>query len=77
MLGAAHRLSSKRAEDEQTCEEKKNSTPTLSPFFCLPPSLLFYFTTLSKKKTGSYEGDSDLQLERVNVYFNEATGGEF
>jgi hypothetical protein len=26
---------------------------------------------------GTYEGDSDLQLERVNVYFNEATGGEW
>jgi len=26
--------------------------------------------------TGSYNGDSDLQLERVNVYFNEASGGE-
>lgn len=25
--------------------------------------------------TGSYHGDSDLQLERINVYFNEATGG--
>lgn len=25
--------------------------------------------------TGSYAGDSDLQLERVNVYFNEASGG--
>ena len=24
--------------------------------------------------TGLYEGDSDLQLERVNVYFNEANG---
>jgi hypothetical protein len=24
--------------------------------------------------TGSYQGDSDLQLERINVYFNEATG---
>jgi len=24
--------------------------------------------------TGSYHGDNDLQLERVNVYFNEATG---
>ena len=24
---------------------------------------------------GTYIGDSDLQLERVNVYFNEATGG--
>jgi len=24
--------------------------------------------------TGLYEGDSNLQLERVNVYFNEAQG---
>jgi tubulin beta len=27
--------------------------------------------------TGTYSGDSDLQLERVNVYFNEATGGRY
>jgi hypothetical protein len=26
--------------------------------------------------TGTYHGDSDLQPERINVYFNEATGGE-
>ena len=25
--------------------------------------------------TGSYAGNDDLQLERVNVYFNEASGG--
>ena len=25
--------------------------------------------------TGTYHGDSDLQLERINVYFNEASGG--
>jgi len=24
--------------------------------------------------TGTYHGDSDLQLERINVYYNEATG---
>ena len=24
--------------------------------------------------TGQYHGDSDLQLERINVYYNEATG---
>jgi tubulin beta len=23
---------------------------------------------------GSYQGDSDLQLERINVYYNEGTG---
>ncbi len=27
--------------------------------------------------TGHYNGDSDLQLERINVYFNEATGGRY
>jgi len=26
---------------------------------------------------GSYEGNSDLQLERINVYYNEATGGRY
>jgi len=26
---------------------------------------------------GIYIGDNDLQLERINVYFNEATGGKF
>ena len=26
--------------------------------------------------TGAYHGDSDLQLERINVYYNEATGKE-
>lgn len=25
--------------------------------------------------SGTYSGDSDLQLERINVYYNEATGG--
>jgi len=27
--------------------------------------------------TGSYVGESDLQLERINVYYNEATGGRY
>lgn len=27
--------------------------------------------------TGTYHGDSDLQLERINVFFNEATGGRY
>lgn len=27
--------------------------------------------------TGTYNGDSDLQLERINVYYNEATGKHF
>ena len=28
-------------------------------------------------QTGTYHGDSDLQLERINVYYNEATGGRY
>ena len=35
--------------------------------FALPPS----------NCAGAYHGDSDLQLERINVYFNEATGGRY
>ncbi|XP_017331080.1 tubulin beta-4B chain [Ictalurus punctatus] len=27
--------------------------------------------------TGTYYGDSDLQRERINVYYNEATGGKY
>uniref|UniRef100_A0A671DU67 Tubulin/FtsZ GTPase domain-containing protein n=1 Tax=Rhinolophus ferrumequinum TaxID=59479 RepID=A0A671DU67_RHIFE len=27
--------------------------------------------------TGTYHGDSDLQLERIKVYYNEATGGKY
>uniref|UniRef100_A0AAQ4RD85 Tubulin, beta 2A class IIa n=1 Tax=Gasterosteus aculeatus aculeatus TaxID=481459 RepID=A0AAQ4RD85_GASAC len=27
--------------------------------------------------TGSYQGDSDLQLERINVYYNEASGSKY
>ena len=27
--------------------------------------------------TGTYQGDSDLQLERINIYYNEATGGRY
>ena len=27
--------------------------------------------------TGTYHGDSDLQLERINVYYNEASGKFF
>lgn len=27
--------------------------------------------------TGKYVGDNDLQLQRINVYFNEAMGGRY
>jgi hypothetical protein len=31
----------------------------------------------SMELTGTYQRDSDLQLERINVYYNEATGGRY
>ena len=43
------------------------SMPSHSPFVLL----------LSANLLGTYHGDSDLQLERINVYFNEATGGRY
>ena len=42
-------------------------------FFSLILLLLLHITLT----TGTYHGDSDLQLERINVYFNEATGGRY
>lgn len=27
--------------------------------------------------TGTYGGDSDLQLDRIDVYYNEASGGKY
>merc|ERR1712136_386673 len=27
--------------------------------------------------TGTYHGESELQLERINVYYNEASGGKY
>uniref|UniRef100_A0A3Q1F900 Tubulin/FtsZ GTPase domain-containing protein n=1 Tax=Acanthochromis polyacanthus TaxID=80966 RepID=A0A3Q1F900_9TELE len=27
--------------------------------------------------TGTYHGDSDLQLDRISVYYNEATGAKY
>lgn len=42
------------------------SSSDVSPYI---NSIYFYL--------GTYHGDSDLQLERINVYFNEATGGRY
>jgi hypothetical protein len=56
-------------------------------FFCSDRVLLFclpafqFWEVISDEHgidpTGTYHGDSDLQLERINVYFNEATGGKY
>ena len=37
--------------------------------------LLLTWPNIIADPTGTYNGDSDLQLERINVYFNEASGG--
>ena len=34
-------------------------------------------SSTSSHLAGTYHGDSDLQLEQINVYFNEATGGRY
>ena len=50
--------------------------PSSPPPSSLPPSPPRSSpTSTAWTPTGSYHGDSDLQLERINVYFNEATGG--
>ena len=40
-------------------------------------TLIIRIYLLNIDSTGTYHGDSDLQLERINVYFNEATGGRY
>ena len=37
----------------------------------------FYSDEHGIDPTGSYTGESDLQLERINVYYNEASGGKY
>jgi len=40
-----------------------------------------FWATISEEhgidQTGTYKGDSDLQLERINVYYTEAQGGKY
>ena len=52
----------------------KRRVATAHREFSSHPRLPFTYIISS---TGSYHGDSDLQLERINVYFNEATGGRY
>lgn len=59
---------------------------------CCPLSIAFFFAAHTHntvqfwevisdehgiEPTGNYAGDSDLQLERIDVYYNEATGGKY
>ena len=40
-------------------------------------SCLYFSDEHGIDPSGSYKGDSDLQLERINVYYNEASGGKY
>jgi hypothetical protein len=42
------------------------------PRACLP-----HTRSPANPRAGTFHGDSDLQLERINVYYNEATGGRY
>lgn len=53
---------------------------TMIEYFPIDLSVLFqqFWEIISEEHgidpTGTYMGDSDLQLERISVYYNEATG---
>ena len=61
----------------RTCRRTRAPPPHPPP--CNPPRHLAQVICDEHgvDATGAYHGESDLQLERINVYFNEATGGEF
>ena len=42
---------------------------------CLSRSIVG--STVYVLSSGRYNGDSNLQLERINIYYNEATGGKY
>ena len=65
------------------CVSSANRTSKLQhqllyQIFCFMSSILQFWEVISDEHgidpTGTYHGDSDLQLERINVYYNEATG---
>ncbi len=54
----------------------QHQTVRLFSFFCFLFSQ--FWEVISDEHgidpTGSYQGDSDLQLDRISVYYNEASG---
>ena len=65
---AAVSLALGRADNARSSPRQKNIPNSFSQVVCDEHGV---------DPTGTYAGDSDLQLERINVYFNEATGGAF
>ena len=51
--------------------------PAAVPHYFFPTVLFVVLQQHGVDPTDTYHGDSDLQLERINVYFNEATGGRY
>ena len=59
------------------CKGKRSSGPTFLPVTSRFPFAQFWEVISDEHgidPTGAYHGDSDLQLERINVYYNEAAG---
>ncbi|XP_025772720.1 tubulin beta-2 chain-like [Puma concolor] len=65
----------------QLCSPGKRPISTFSPCKIQALRLGRFWEVISDEHgidpTGSYHGDSDLQLERINVYYNEATGNKY
>ena len=57
-------------------DHQVTSNNTESPSCCLY-LLLSFSDEHGIDPTGSYSGESELQLERINVYYNEASGGKY
>lgn len=59
----------------------KASTDKLLQRKCYNVSCFQFWEAISEEHgispTGSYQGTNDLQLERINVYYNEASGGKY
>lgn len=65
-------------KSQSDTDHQSIALPSLSPFpflFSPPPEILSEEHGI--QPDGSYKGNNDLQLERINVYYNEAAGGKY
>ncbi|RXN29259.1 tubulin beta-4B chain [Labeo rohita] len=79
LLESTDQFSSEAAVGTPSAPAKQaaSSTPAVT---ASTPNLKFWEVISDEHgidPTGSYHGDSDLQLDRINVYYNEATGGKY
>ncbi|XP_059257476.1 tubulin beta-4B chain-like [Mustela nigripes] len=59
------------------CRPQWDVSPSCDFFFLSPQFWEVISDEHGIDPTGSYHGDSDLQLERINVYYNEAAGNKY